>query len=97
MSSNVQVNDPALTTTSRHIHSRPSPRAPFEFATQGETIDGRAWTRNIVVGYNSSAGAIVEFFPGFGLAFTQLLFSGYSVSHDGGQSWVNSLRAARLI
>ena len=27
--------------------------------------------QDIVVGYNSSAGAVVEFFPGFGLAFTQ--------------------------
>lgn len=43
--------------------------------------------RHIVVGYNSSAGAEVQFFPGFGLAFTRLRLSGFSTSHDGGRTW----------
>jgi hypothetical protein len=82
---NVQANDPALDhiVTFTEVNTR-----PFEFATQSETsavMDGR----HIVVGYNSSADTVVEFFPGFGLAFTKLMFSGYSVSHDGGRSWTS--------
>ena len=84
---NVQVNDPALD----HITSfdpRVVPTRPFEFSTQSETSavkDGQ----HVVVGYNSSAGAKVQFFPGFGLAFTQLKFSGFSTSHDGGRTWTS--------
>ena len=84
---NVQVNDPALD----HITSfDPSVvvTRPFEFSTQSETSavkDGQ----HVVVGYNSSAGAKVQFFPGFGLAFTQLKFSGFSTSHDGGRTWTS--------
>lgn len=87
---NVQVNDPALD----HITSfDPSVvvTRPFEFSTQSETSavkDGQ----HVVVGYNSSAGAVVKFFPkpapGF-LAFTQLKFSGFSTSHDGGRTWTS--------
>jgi hypothetical protein len=82
---NVLVNDPALD----HIVSF-DPKVivtrPFEFSTQSETSavkDGR----HVVVGYNSSADATVQFFPGAGLAFTKVMFSGYSVSHDGGETW----------
>lgn len=78
---NVQANDPRLD----HVVTFPGTR-PFEFATQSETsatMDGR----HIVVGYNSSAGTVVESFPGFGLAITQLNFSAYSTSHDGGRTW----------
>jgi hypothetical protein len=80
---NVQVNDPRLD----HVVTFPGTR-PFEFATQSETsavMDGR----HIAVGYNTSAGSVVEDFPGFGLALTQLLFSGYSTSHDGGKTWTS--------
>jgi hypothetical protein len=82
---NVQANDPDLDhiQTFSQVVTR-----PFEFATQSETsavVNGR----HVVVGYNSSAGAVVEFFPGFGLAFTQLLLSGVSTSHDGGKTWVS--------
>jgi hypothetical protein len=87
VSSNVQVNDPALDHIVTFLPTIPT--RPFEFATQSETSTVST-DQDIVVGYNSSAGAIVEFFPGFGLAFTQVLFSGYSVSHDGGQSWVSN-------
>ena len=83
----VQVNNPALD----HITTFPPTQVvtrPFEFATQSETSIV-SMGQDIVVGYNSSAGAIVEFFPGFGLFFTQLLFDGYSTSHDGGQTWVS--------
>ena len=80
---NVQANDPNLDhiQTFTQVITR-----PFEFATQSETsavVNGR----HMVVGYNSSAGAVVTFFPGFGLAFTQLLLSGVSTSHDGGKTW----------
>jgi hypothetical protein len=84
---NVQVNDPALdhivTFDPKQIVTR-----PFEFSTQSETSavkDGE----HIVVGYNSSANSTVEFFPGFGLAYTKLMFSGFSVSHNGGRTWTS--------
>jgi hypothetical protein len=82
---NVQANDPNLDyiQTFTEVVTR-----PFEFATQSETsavVNGR----NITVGYNSSAGAVVQFFPGFGLAFTQLLLSAFSTSHDGGKTWTS--------
>jgi len=84
---NVQVNDPALdhvtTFDPRIVVTR-----PFEFATESETSAVRNG-RHVVVGYNSSAGARVEFIPGLGLAFTQLKFSGFSVSHDGGRTFAS--------
>jgi hypothetical protein len=82
---NRQVNDPALD----HIVTFPASQIvtrPFEFATQSETSAVKVG-RDVVVGYNTSAGANVQFFPGVGLAFTQLLFSGFSTSHDGGKTW----------
>src|SRR5437868_1049411 len=82
---NVQANDAALDHVTSFDPAVVATR-PFEFATQSETSavkDGR----HVVVGYNSSAGAVVEFFPGFGLAFTQVKFSGFSTSHDGGRTW----------
>ncbi|HET7825238.1 MAG TPA: sialidase family protein [Anaeromyxobacter sp.] len=82
---NRQVNDPALD----HIQTFDPAvvvTRPFEFSTQSETsLVARG--RHVVVGYNTSAGGVVEFFPGSGLAFTQLLFSGFSTSHDGGRTW----------
>lgn len=82
---NSQVNDPDL---DRIVAFDPAVvvTRPFEFSTQSETsLVARG--RHVVVGYNSSAGAEVEFVPGFGLAFTRLLFSGFSTSHDGGRTW----------
>ena len=84
---NVQVNDPALDHVVTFDPAVVVTR-PFEFSTQSETsvvTNGR----HIVVGYNSSAGAVVEFFPGFGLFFTQLLFTAFSTSHDGGHTWTS--------
>ena len=84
---NVQVNDSALD----HITSF-DPNVvvtrPFEFSTQSETSAVRDGD-DVVVGYNSSANATVRFFPGVGLAFTKLLFSGFSTSHDGGRTWTS--------
>jgi hypothetical protein len=84
---NTQVNDASLDHVVTFNPSVVRTR-PFEFSTQSETsmvTNGR----HIVVGYNSSAGAVVEFFPGFGLFYTQLLFSGFSTSHDGGRTWTS--------
>ncbi|MBW8865896.1 MAG: exo-alpha-sialidase [Acidobacteria bacterium] len=84
---NTQANDPALDHITTFDPAVVSTR-PFEFATQSETSavsDGR----HIVVGYNTSAGAEVQFIPGFGLAFTRLLLSGVSTSHDGGRTWTS--------
>jgi hypothetical protein len=84
---NVQVNNPALdhivTFDPTIVKTR-----PFEFSTQSETSAVRDG-RHVVVGYNSSAGSEVQFFPGFGLAFTRLQFSGFSTSHDGGRTWTS--------
>jgi len=82
---NVQINDPALDHIVTFDPSVVVTR-PFEFSTQSETSGVRDG-RNVVVGYNSSAGSEVQFFPGFGLAFTKLQFSGFSTSHDGGRTW----------
>ncbi|HXN52271.1 MAG TPA: sialidase family protein [Candidatus Acidoferrum sp.] len=84
---NVQVNDPTLdhivTFDPTVVKTR-----PFEFSTQSETSAVRDG-RHVVVGYNSSAGSEVQFFPGFGLAFTRLQFSGFSTSHDAGRTWTS--------
>lgn len=80
---NVQINDPSLDNIQAFTSLG---TRPFEFSTQSETSVARDG-RNVVVGYNSSAGGVVQFFPGFGLFYTQLLFTAYSVSHDGGQTW----------
>jgi hypothetical protein len=80
----VQVNDPSLD----HIqvlqaYGWASP--DWEFVTQSETTLA-ADDNNIVVSYNTSAGVHVVKVPsGF---FTDVHHtSGYSVSHDGGQTW----------
>jgi len=89
---NVQINDPALdhivTFDPNVVVTR-----PFEFATQSETSGVRDG-RHVVVGYNSSANATVEFFPATKdqpafLAFTKLMFSAFSTSHDGGRTWTS--------
>ena len=86
-STNVQVNDPALDHVVTFNPSVVNTR-PFEFSTNSETSVVQNG-QHIVVGYNSSAGAVVEFFPGAGLFFTQLLFSAVSTSHDGGRTWTS--------
>jgi len=79
---NTQVNDAALD----HVLTFPGTR-PFEVSIQSETSIV-ANGKHIVVGYNSSAGAVVQQFPE-GLFFTEILFSGYSVSHDSGVTWTS--------
>ena len=79
---NVQVNDPALD----HVVTIAGTR-PFEFSTQSET-SVTSNGQHILVGYNSSAKTVVEKI-GTRLFFTQVLLSGYSVSHDGGKSWTS--------
>jgi hypothetical protein len=78
----VQVNDPALDT----IQSFPGQR-PFEEATQSET-SVVAFGEHLVVGYNSSADQPLVQTPS-GLAFVHRHLSGYSVSHDGGETWTS--------
>src|SRR5262245_51799806 len=82
---NVQINDPALDHIVTFDPSVVATR-PFEFSTQSETSavsDGK----HVVVGYNSTANSTVQFFPGRGLAFTKLMFSGFSVADDSGAKW----------
>ena len=78
---NVQANDPGLD----HIASFPGFTRPFEFSTQSETSIVRSGN-NVVVGYNTSAGEFVIRI-GNGLFATQVLLSGFSVSHDGGKTF----------
>ncbi|HXB70612.1 MAG TPA: sialidase family protein [Candidatus Acidoferrales bacterium] len=79
---NTQINNPALDHTVTFAGTR-----PFEFSTQSET-SATAFGKHIVVGYNSSAASVVQRI-GTGLFLTQALFSAYSVSHDGGQTWTS--------
>jgi len=80
---NVQANDPALDHIARFNVTPPT--RPFEFATQSETSAVRSGN-HITVGYNSSADSVVTQI-GNALFFTQLKFSGFSTSHDGGRTW----------
>ena len=78
---NVQVNDPALDT----IYSFPGFTRPFEESTQSETSIVRNGA-HVIIGYNTSAGEPVVRI-GNALFATQIMFSGFSVSHDGGQTF----------
>jgi hypothetical protein len=79
---NLQVNDPAQD----NIQIFPGFR-PFVHATQSET-SAAASGRNIVVTYNNSTGIhIIPNPSGPGLLIDQVLFSGFSTSNDGGQTW----------
>jgi hypothetical protein len=80
---NVQTNDAALD----NIQVFPLFR-PFVEFTQSETSLA-ANGRHIVATYNSSANQpLVQVAPG-ALVFVHRFLSGYSVSHDGGQSWTS--------
>ncbi len=79
---NVQVNNPALD----HIQIFEGFR-PFVLTTESET-SVRAFGRNVVATYNSSAG--VHFIPnpsGPGLVADRLFLTGFSSSTDGGHTW----------
>jgi hypothetical protein len=75
---NRQVNDPLLD----NVQSYPG-AAPFVFAIESETSLVSVGS-DLVAGYNSSAGTRTTDAAG---DVSQLLFSAYSVSHDGGQTW----------
>lgn len=79
----VQINDPALD----NIQTFPGTR-PFELSIQSETSMA-TFGRNIVVGYNSSADQPLVLTPAGKLAFIHRHLSGYSFSHDGGQTWTS--------
>jgi hypothetical protein len=76
---NHQVNDPSLD----KIQTFPG-TPPFELATESETSMVSLGNSDLVVGYNSSAGT--NFVDAQG-DVSQILFSGFSVSHDGGSTW----------
>src|SRR6516162_3347061 len=82
----VQVNDPALD----HIQVLPNTygfNSPdFERCSQAETTLA-ANGSNIVVSYNTTAGIVNVKVQKAGYFAAQLLWSGYSVSHDGGRTW----------
>lgn len=78
----IQINDPALD----NIQTFPGTR-PFEFSIQSET-SMVSFGQNVVVGYNSSANQpVVQ--TAQGLFFVHRELSGYSFSHDGGQTWTS--------
>jgi hypothetical protein len=79
---NVQVNDPAQTA----VQIFPGFR-PFVRAIRSE-VSTAASGKNIVVTYNNSTGIHVIPNPsGPGLVVDRVQLSGYSTSHDGGQTW----------
>lgn len=78
--SDIQINDPNLDNIQTFDGSR-----PFEESTQSETSVTQSG-QHVLVGYNSSANAPVVKI-GSSLFFTRLLFSAFSVSHDGGTTW----------
>ena len=71
------VNDPGLD----HIQSFPG-EEPSVYVTQSETSVA-SFGNDVLVGYNSSAGARLSDPEDY----SQILFSGYSVSHDRGHTW----------
>ena len=79
---NTQINDP----NTDYILTFPGTR-PFEFSTQSETSIARAGS-NLVVGFNSSAGAHVVSIGG-SLFFDRIQFSGVASSQDGGKTWTS--------
>jgi len=83
---NVQVNDPALDNIQTFPTITP-PTRPFEKSVQSETSIARSG-RTVVVGYNSSANQpVVQ--VGNALFFTHRFLSGFSTSHDGGETWAS--------
>src|SRR2546425_1960991 len=79
---NVQVNDPALD----HIQTFAGTR-PYEFSIQSETSVA-AFGDTILVGYNSAADQPLVS-TASGLSFVHRHLSGFSLSHDGGQTWTS--------
>jgi hypothetical protein len=80
---NVQVNDPGLD----NIQIFPLFR-PFVEYTQSETSLA-GYGQNIVATYNTSANQpLIQISPGV-LQFVHRFLSGFSTSHDGGQTWTS--------
>lgn len=80
---NVQAND-----GTRDFVQTIDPFRPFVNFTQSETsiaVHGR----DIVAGYNDSAGQVLEPVPPDSLRFTQRFLSGFATSNDGGRTWVS--------
>jgi hypothetical protein len=80
-SSDIQINDPKLD----HIQDFAVPLTPWELSTQSETSIAYVG-RDIVTGYISSAGV---FRNAGNTGFSQLFYTGYSVSHDAGKTWTS--------
>jgi hypothetical protein len=81
---NIQANLPS----GDYIQIFPGFR-PFVYATQSE-VSTAAFGKNIVLGYNNSAGLHVIANPsGPGLIVDRVQLSGFAASNDGGQSWKN--------
>jgi hypothetical protein len=82
--SNLQANFPS----GDYIQIFPGFR-PFVHATQSE-VSTAASGRNIVLGYNNSAGFHVALNPsGPGLIVDRVQLSGFAHSGDGGETWTN--------
>ncbi len=79
---NVQANFPS----GDYVQIFPGFR-PFVRATQSE-VSTAASGKNIVLGYNNSAGIHVSPF-GTGLIVDRVQISGFAASNDGGKTWTN--------
>jgi hypothetical protein len=85
---NVQANSPPGSPTGDYVQIFPGFR-PFVHATQSE-VSTAAFGKNIVVGYNNSAGLHVIPNPsGPGLITDRVQISGFAASSDGGKTWTN--------
>ncbi len=84
---NVQVNDPALD----HIQTFAGTR-PFEFSIQSETSIA-SFGGDILVAYNSASDQPLVQTPA-GLFFVHRHLSGFSISHDSGQTWTSGFMPA---
>lgn len=81
---NVQANVPSGDYVQQFTGFR-----PFVRATQSE-VSTAASGRNIVLGYNNSAGIHISPNPnGPGLVVDRVQLSGYATSNDGGRTWTN--------
>lgn len=81
---NVQANSPS----GDYVQIFPGFR-PFVRATQSE-VSTASFGKNIVLGYNNSAGLHVSPNPnGPGLITDRVQLSGFATSNDGGKTWTN--------
>jgi hypothetical protein len=84
---NTQVNDPALDTM--QFLPGKFPRLYFNQSESTVAARKRGGEQTIVVAYNSEAEDRLQLLPNGSINYTQLLWSAYSTSTDGGATWTS--------